>query len=64
MRCKIDNGMLEALHPEGYIERWKCRRCKVVWELAPRGDVDTDGKVVAEIMKQKLEEMDKLREVL
>jgi len=60
MRCKIDDGTLEHLGQEGYTDRWKCRRCKVVWELVPRGDVDTDGKVVAKIMAEKLGEYKKL----
>lgn len=56
MRCKIDGGMLESLGQEGYVEKWKCRRCKVIWELRPMADFDTDEKVITGMLKQKLRE--------
>jgi len=60
MRCKIDDGTLEYFEQSGYVDKWKCRRCRVVWELAPKGDVDTDGKIVAELMQQKVAELNRL----
>ncbi len=53
MICKIDGGMLEHLEQEGYTDRWKCRRCRVVWELAPRGDEDTDKEILTKLLEQK-----------
>ena len=57
MRCKIDDGTLDHLEQSGYVDRWKCRRCKVVWELAPRGDVDTDREILARLIKEKEKEL-------
>lgn len=62
LRCKIDDGMLEALGVEGYVERWKCRKCRVVWEMKPQGDTDTDREVLLGLLKQKKAEYDRLVE--
>jgi hypothetical protein len=62
MRCQIDDGTLDHLVREGYVDKWKCRRCKVVWILKPEGDVDTDKEIIFELLKQKLEEYEKLKE--
>lgn len=58
MRCKIDGGMMRHLGQEGYTDRWKCLKCKVVWQLEPRGDVDTDKEVLISLIRQKAKEME------
>ena len=48
--------MLEHLGQEGYVDRWKCRRCKVVWTLKPEGDIDTSKEIIMMLIKQKAKE--------
>ncbi len=61
MRCKIDNGTLDHLEQNGYVDTWKCRRCRVIWELKPEADFDTDKEVIMTLLKQKLAEYEKER---
>ena len=56
MNCKIDNGKLEHLAQVGYVDTWKCRKCKVVWTLKPEGDIDTDRDVITRLIRQKYKE--------
>ena len=63
LRCKIDNGMVEHIGFEGaYVEKWKCRKCKVVWTLRPEWSIDTDRGVIIDILDQQRNEYENLKE--
>lgn len=61
MRCKIDNGTLDHIEQNGYVDTWKCRRCRVIWEMKPEADFDTNKEVMMKLLEQKLTEFENER---
>jgi len=52
MRCKLDGKLLQHMEQDGFADRWRCRGCGVVWELAPRADEATNPDAVATLQHE------------